>query len=86
MFDLPNIEYSFEFDDVSPDELAYFCLRFGKGDSPVTEYPMLPFTVVGVRSEQDESEFPDVLTVCRSINDIGNVINMISCFYNIPLN
>ena len=70
-FDLPSITYNVDSSGVNMEDLTYLCLRFGKGENTSTKYPELSFTVVGVRSEQDESEVPGALTVCRSIENIG---------------
>ena len=70
---LQDIQYTFNSSGLEPEEITYLCLRFGKGDSPETENPMLPFTVVGVNNKYDEYETPEALTICQKINTIGKV-------------
>ena len=76
-FDFPNITYNVDSSGVNLEDLTYLCLRFGKGENASTKYPRLSFTVVGVRSQQDESQVPDALTVCRSIDDIGKLLQRV---------
>ena len=74
LLDFSRIEYTIDSSGTDQDEMMYLCLQFGKGTNPVLEYPRLPFTLVGVRGEKDESEFPDALTVCQNMDEIGKLI------------
>ncbi|XP_072046634.1 uncharacterized protein [Amphiura filiformis] len=47
--------------------MSYMCLHFRLGNNPDPEYPQIPFTLLGVRSIDDDTLNPDALTVCTHL-------------------
>ncbi|XP_072042842.1 uncharacterized protein [Amphiura filiformis] len=69
-FTLPSIKYIFNSSGIRPECMAYLCLNFGRGNNPDLLYPQLPFTLLGVRSEDDDTPNSDALTVCMHLAEI----------------
>ncbi|XP_072042836.1 uncharacterized protein [Amphiura filiformis] len=69
---LSDIEYIFNTSGIRPESMSYLCLHFGLGNNPEPEYPQIPFTLLGVRSVDDDTPNPDALTVCKHLADSQN--------------
>ncbi|XP_072045330.1 uncharacterized protein [Amphiura filiformis] len=84
-FTIPGIEYAFNGFNTTCSQMAYLCMEFGKRDNPYPIYPQLPFDVLGVESEYDNSPNPRHLIGCSPFIDcIGNtssINNGSTCSY-----